>query len=328
MNSFFIIVLIVIFVIYYLTKNNDNFEENKTKNKLKKRDYLHDLLKFRNKIKYNNNVNLSNLYFVEAQFNNDYRDTITAFNNIAPSQKPIFNLMQEYVKFTNPRHKEVNKLINNFIIDLNENIMTDVTNYLTTNSRWDEVLEMPKCESGWDKQMKRLGLPPNLYNNIVNKEKIKLIKLDHVEKYETKEEIKYVCYLFIKKPSVKDILIIKVSFIINKTKTTNVIIEEIFIVGFMTDKNVGLNNNDNNIEDKFYNYENLNNNDGMINDQEIINQLNIKLEERHRHTQNFDNTLDKQSRLFKEEIPQMNNYNSYQVTQTIYDDILKPKCFT
>lgn len=339
MNNIFLILLLVILIMYYLNKkNNDNFHEDiRAKHKPKKNiDYLNDLLKYADNSSFEGN-DVYNLEFIEAQFHNDYRDTISAFNNIAPSQKQVFNIANVPVNFTNPNPSEVKKLLYDFLKELNKNIINEVPDYRNPNTGWDEPLEDLKCESGWDKSMKSLGLPKSLYPDPAKKQKVKLIKLDHVEKYETEDEIKYACFLFLKKPNAEDILVVKVSFVLDKRNInedrlffdqknieTRVILEEIFILGYMTERGVGRNNHP---RDKFYNFYDLEK-DGIMDDKAILNQLNKKLAERHRETQRFDNTLDDQFRLLKKESPNISNYNSFQVTQTIYDDFTKPKYYS
>ena len=341
MNDIFLIVLVIILIIYCLNKlNKDNFQKDvKKQDKSKKnkdKDYLNDLLKYADNTTYEGN-NAYNLDFIEAQFHNDYRDLITAFNNIAPSQKQVFNIANVPPKFTNANPSEVKKLIYDFLKELNKNLFREVSDFRTANSGWDELLEDPKCESGWEKSMKSLGLPKSIYPDTAKKGKVQLVKLDHIEKYETENEIKYTCYLFLKKSNVDDILVIKVSFVLDKrninedrlffndTKTeTKVILEEIFILGYMTEKGVGRNNHP---RDKFYNFDDLEK-DGMMDDKAILKQLNKKLAERHAETQRFDNSLDDQYRTLKTETPNISNYQSFQATQTIYDDLTKPRYYS
>ena len=341
MNDIFLILLIIILIIYCLNKNNkpDKFQKDvKRHNKSKKKtDYLNDLLKYADNTSYEG-TNAYNLDFIEAQFHNDYRDLITAFNNIAPSQKQVFNIANVPAKFTNANPSEVKKLIYDFLKELNNNLFREVSDFRTANTGWDELIEDPKCESGWEKSMKSLGLPKSIYPEPAKKAKVQLVKLDHIEKYETEDEIKYACYLFLKKSNVDDILVIKVSFVLDKRNInedrlffnndnnteTKVILEEIFILGYMTEKGVGRNNHP---RDKFYNFYDLEK-DGIMDDKAIMHQLNKKLAERHANTQRFDNSLDDQYRKLKTEVPNLSNYESYQATQTIYDDLSKPRYYS
>ena len=275
--------------------------------------------------------------FIEAQFHNDYRDTLTAFNNIAPSQKQIFNINNLPLDFSISKHSEVTKLINDFMLELNKNVKNEVPDYRTSNNGFDELMPDKQMKTGWDKQMQELGLPKSLYPDPAKKGLITLLKVDHVEKYETEDELKYVCYLFLKKINVEDILVIKVSFVLDKKVVnlertffyekpieTHVVLEEIFMLGYMTEQGVGRTND---FRDKFYNFGNLEK-DGIMDDQEIMKQLNQKLMMRHMETQRFDNTLDDQFRQLKLQAPHLSNYNSFQVTQTIYDDLSRPRNYS
>jgi hypothetical protein len=342
MSNIFLMILLVIFVLYVLNRKNneDNFHQDvRAIYKPKKNiDYLDELLQYSNDKQSLYSEEDTNLEFVESQFHNDYRDTITAFNNIAPSQKQIFNISNMPVDFSNPNSSQVKKLVNDFIKELNNNIIKEVPDYRTANSGWDELLEDPKLkENGWDKAMKSLGLPKNVYPDPAKKSKVKVIKIDHIEKYESEDEIKYNCFLFIKKCNVEDILVIKISFVLDKriinedrlffnknSSETKVVIEEIFILGYMTEKGVGRNND---FKDRFYNFSNLDK-DGILDDKEIISQLNKKLAQRSAETQRFNDTLEPQFRNLKLGAPHLSNYNSYQATNTIYDDILKNKNFS
>jgi len=341
MNNIFLLLFIVILIMYYInkkTKASDTFHQDvRSKYKpIKDIDYLEELLKHTDNTIIDKNGDF-NLEFVEAQFHNDYRDTITAFNNIAPSQRQIFNIANQPADFSNPQPYEVKKLLYDFLKEVNNNIMLEVPDYRTANTGWDEPLEDPQCGSGWDRQMKSLGLPKSIYPDPAKKSKIKLVRLDHIEKYETEDEIRYTCFIFVKKNNTEDILVVKVSFVLDKRNIneerlffnikpteTNVVVEEIFILGYMTDRGVGRSNHP---RDKFYNFSNLDK-DGILDDKEIIRQLNEKLAERHRNTQNFNNTLDRQFRDLKLEAPNLINYKSFQATQTIYDDMLKPRYYS
>ena len=69
-----------------------------------------------------------------------------------------------------------------------KNIFTEVPDYRTANSGWDEPLQDQQMETGWEKHMQSLGLPKSLYPDPAKKSKVKLEKIDHVEKYETEDE--------------------------------------------------------------------------------------------------------------------------------------------
>jgi hypothetical protein len=301
-----------------------------------------------------------NPIFNEGQFHNDYRDTITAFNNIAPSQKQIFNHANIPVQFINPSIDEVKYIIKDFMKDLNKNIITDVSDYRNNNTGWDESTPDKKVKSGWDKQMQSLGLPTNLYPEPAKKSKIRLIAIDHVERYDTEDETKYVCFLFLQKKGIKDQMSVKISFVLDKkdvnedrnffdkdNKSTNhklsnknqtVVIEEIYILGFMTiDGTTTINKT----PDDFYNFKGMEN-EGMLDQATIMKELIKKQKDRTKHTtdfnvpinglnpslSNFNGPLDKEQTKFRNEVPKTYDTQSYQVTQTIFDDFTKERTYS
>jgi len=122
-----------------LNKNLKNNNIDKI-NKLSKLAKLNEITKFdndvdiinkmRNKKKYNNVLPCKKLnkFFVQTQFNDSYRDVLTAFNDICPDQKIIFNLQSLPVITTNYNINKKTppfifiKLITQFINKLNQSI--------------------------------------------------------------------------------------------------------------------------------------------------------------------------------------------------------------
>lgn len=355
MNSLDIILLLIISIILiFIIKNSRKSVKKNTiiKNNI---DFDYDLLNSINKnIKIDENKekikftkkNIKayiNPNFTEIQFHNDYRDTLTAFNNIAPSQKQIFNQENVPVKFTNPDIKtdsHVNDMISDFIKELNKNVNTSVGNFRHKNSSWDEAIPDPDIESGWDKQMKHLGIPNTIYNKPAKNDQVKLIKVDHIEMYETENQIKYTCFLILQKLNVDDQMIIKVSFVMNKNDvnidrnffsdikdldnlndpnkddTLSVIIEEIFIIGFLTNNEINEAGKD---RDSFYNFSGLQDNE-HISQKTIMKELMKKYTDRTKESNNFNATLDTEGRNFHRDLPHLRNYQAYQTTRTIFDD--------
>ena len=339
-NIIFLILLIVILVILYNIKSSKKEEpfhhdiRAKPKNK-RNVDYLNDLLKYSET--YHEKINPE---FIEIQFNDDYRDALTAFNNIAPSQKQIFNIANLPVKFTNAQTNEIKQIVNDFIYELNRNIKEEVSDFRNNNTGWDELAQDKQEKSGWDKAMQDLGLPKSLYKDPAKKGVIRLIKIDHVEKYESEDEIKYATYLILKKKNVEDQMVIKVSFVLDKKllndervvfmvdsdKSNNsvklsAVIEEIYTLGFMVRQGIGRSNQP---RDKFYNFKSLEK-DGILDQDAIISELNMKLKERSKERDSFLRNLDDEVLQQKLEVPHLANMQSYQATQTIYDDILSPR---
>lgn len=355
-----LLIIIIIFVSCYILKyfsdassapNNkhENFDDynKETHSGLVQKeaiDHLEDLINATNSKSKKCNANDThhknkiNPIFIEAQFHDDYRDTITAFNNIAPRQKQIFNLGNIPVKLSTPPKKEIIKIVKDFISAVNKNVIDHVPDYFTSNSGWDEPLPQKREKFGWEKQMEALGLPSNLYPDPAKKNKIKLLDIDYIEKYETDDEIKYVVYMYIQKVNVKDQLLISVSFVVNKRnideerkffdndvspKEEQIIIEDIFIVGYMTFNGT---NKTNTKPNDFYNFKNLENQE-MLDQKLILKELTKKYKQRAKDMNNFNIDLDIENSKFRSELPNLSGYNSYQTTQTIYDDILTERQF-
>ena len=165
------IVILVLYLFYKKTKNQKSTEISENFGMLKKH-------------KKRRHKKILPDCFIEAQFHNDYRDTLTAFNNIAPSQRQTFNLAHLPVAMSNlkPNGNETNGIIKDFISELNENIIGVVPDYRVINSGWDEQLIEPEFKSGWEAHMEKLGLPKSLYPDPAKKALVELIKVDHIEK--------------------------------------------------------------------------------------------------------------------------------------------------
>lgn len=359
MINIIILIFIIIIIIFLLFryKNNkpkiisedNNTENNYTKKKHKtKKEYfdngcindpkdgydMDELIKYSEK----DIQNRTNENFIQIQYHTDYRDTMAAFNNVAPSQKQIFNLANVPVKKSNPDYNEVKDMIIDFIEEVNKNIKM-IADYRNSNTGWDEPIPDKRIRFGWEKQMQAIGVPPNLYPDPASKCDIKLIAIDHVEKEETDDEIKYTCYLIIQKKNVSDQLIVRVSFVLSKShmipkkklfvevankydsKTTSVVIEEIFIVGYLTKQ--GITKTDV-ISDNFYNFDGLEKQE-IVDQALVMRELNKKLRDRNANLNTFNDNLDEEGRNFHRDLPHLRNYDAYQVTETIYDDFTKER---
>jgi len=251
----------------------NEFDEDPTK-------YIDAILKAKRKPKVNK-------FFQEVQFHQDYRDTSNAFN-LLTDQKPFFNLADLPVtNVEKPSNTEIKNLISKFIKEVNKTVKNHVSDEIALNN-WSDNMPQKKFKSGWEKQQEELGLPASIYTEPAPRSSIRLIKLDHAEKYETDAEVKYVVYLIVQKRNTEDQMVVKVSFVVDKndlnldreffdkrknTYETSVSIEEISIVGFMITEGYG--DQTALSRDKFYDYDKID--DGrMFNQKEIIKQLNKK----------------------------------------------------
>jgi hypothetical protein len=225
-------------------------------------------------------------FFVDSQFHNDYRDTLTAFNNVAPSQRQLFNKSDLPVTSGPMVVKEGKHLVHDFLRSLNSNVSTEVGDYLNAGSGWDDYMPEKRIESGWEKQQRKLGLPTTLYNDPAGRAKIKLIKIDRVERTETLEQVRLVAFMILQKVNVNDQMVLRVSFVMDKNDCNadrdffkdnvsmtgkEIMIEEIFVVGYLTDHNYGSKTN----REDFYNFQGIEKGE-FLDDKAIIKQLRGK----------------------------------------------------
>jgi hypothetical protein len=273
-------------------KNEDNNNENfsidldEEYQDYPKKNIYDDSTKYIDQIiKSKKKPDIINPYFIEIQFHNDYRDTHNAFVLLVPNQKQLFNRSNAaIINVSTPSYKEISPLIKNFINETNKILRKNVPNNFIARD-WKTGLAEPEFKSGWEKQQEKLGLPKSIYNPPAIKEDIKLINIDHSERMETEDEIKYVVFLVVQKPSVQDQMLIKVSFQIDKQDInidrnffkkkkeheTLVKIEEVFVMGYMTKHSFGKHS----IKNEYYNFDGITNG-RIFSQKQIIEQLNKK----------------------------------------------------
>jgi hypothetical protein len=267
--------------------------------------------------------NLVKPYLIENQFHNDYRDVLTAFNNIAPSQKQIFNRSNYPITTTNPDVKEVKHLIKSFIKELNKNIKQNISESANVNSGWDDHMPEKQEKSGWDKQQEELGLPSSLYCDAAKKGKIKLIKIDHLEKYTTSDQTRYVAILILQKVNADDQMVLRTSFVLdnvdmNKDRSffdnkivdgsivdnsKDVKIEEIFVLGFMTDHSYGAKT----VRDDFYKFDFIEDEDGMLDQNQILKELQNKYKSREIENRGLTSQYDENGKIVYNDLSDLTN---------------------
>jgi hypothetical protein len=220
--------------------------------------------------------------------------------SLMTDQKNIFNqsfepLLSTSNNIENNDRTDVDNLVESFLKSLNNNIKNNVGNIsCQTLNTWDDNMpqitpndKIIKQKSSWEQYNEELGLPSSIFPESAKKSKVDLIKIDHIDKYETSKELKYSVYLILQKKHVSDQMIVKVSFVLNKndvnlereffntTKNnfeTKIIIEEIVIIGFMIMKGFGIPKSN---REKFYDYDGFT--DGkIISEKDVIKQLNDK----------------------------------------------------
>ena len=277
--------------------------------------------------------------FLTMQFHNDYRDVITAFNNIVPEKKQRFNLPNIPLVYSQPEAVEVKNLISDFMNVVNENVKTQVPATRKVNSGWDEAVPDPNVESGWTKTQKALGLAPSLWDDPAGKSFLKIVKITHVQKYETDDEIKYVIDIVIQKQNVDDQLVIKVSFVqdkrplndennffITKNVEMKVIIEDLFVEGVLSKDGNDARLQFDNQPEKFYDYNALEYNN-MTDPKYIQKILTQKYKTRTEEMEQRNAMLDEEGRGFHRNIPNIYDFSNIKGTRTIYDDMNTTKEF-
>ena len=235
--------------------------------------------KIKNEKKYTGKVNK---FIIDQQFHNDYRDTMNAFM-IMSTSKRIFNPADNPVTTTNPVFSEVVDIIESFINEVNNNVKTSVSDKYQNNT-WFDMSPEKSIGSGWEKQQERLGLPKSVYEDPAVRAPIKLIKIEHLEKEETEDEVRYVAYLIVQKENVSDQMNIRVNFVINKRDInldreffdkgnnnydTNVKIEEVFVNCFLSKFDFGSKTN----LESFHDFDNLRDKDGITDDKKLFEVL-------------------------------------------------------
>jgi hypothetical protein len=299
--SLFILIIIILLLFYIVSGNSCKKREKKISsdkklnnrllfdtNKEKYGDSDYFLNKLIKNNKTNNKTNESVLpYFVEMQFHNDYKDVITAFDMMIETGRQIFNRSNLPVTVKELNSNDATKMANVFITQLNETISQRLNDFAEIDNGWKNIQENKQIESGWEKQMKQLGLPDNLYDKGAKKALIKLIRIDKFVMSTTDSQTRYDIFMIVQKENSYDQMVIKVSFVTDRedmnndrnffkddmTVDLNVHIEDVFVIGFMTNHSYGSKNVS--MRQDFYTFENVEK-DGMMDQDEIIKQLKKK----------------------------------------------------
>jgi len=193
-----------------------------------------------------NNGGINN-YFVENQFHNDYRDVTTALLILVPERRQKFNIMNLPVRNYQPELEEIQGMVDDFVKALNKVIMDKVPTFRGQNSGWDELVVDKTSGDGWTKGQDRLGLPASLYQFPAKKNIVKLVAIQTAHKLETEDEMKFIIEMILQKKNVNDQIVLKASFIQDKRALTDennffsskqvptlVVIEDVFIVGYLS----------------------------------------------------------------------------------------------
>ena len=268
-----------------------------------------------------------NKFFVSTQFNDSYRDVLTALNMLCPDQKIVFNLQTLPVTTTlyDPKIAPpliVVKLVGGFVNRLNKilkdlpdsyEVINDYNNYLPMTSQLKKYVD----DRGINKFYRDIGVDYNLYPDIPKNSPVKLIALTEMKQEYTEAETKYIVSFVLQKivKTVTDQMKITVHFVMkndplageglfgnidNVNDTKKVAIEFVFTDGYFTnDYNVDYqsyeNNNGKKIsmtdgDDNFYSFDDLGKN-SMMSDSQIISQFNKKLREHELEMINFSKNI-------------------------------------
>ena len=282
-------------------------------------------VKFNNRKENKSKPKKLNKFFMETQFNDSYRDIMTAFYSISPDQKIIFNLQSLPVTTVMyDLRKElppvIKKLIDNFIIKLNGaiktlpesvDILNTYNNYLPMTANLKKYVQ----DKGINKFYKDIGVDYNLYADTPPNAPVELIRIVGARREFTEAETKYIISFVIKKvlESVTDQMKITVHFVLKNDPleadnmfsktitprlTQQIAIEFIFTDGYYTndynadydcygtgEKTKNVGNNDG--DDNFYSFDALGK-DTLISDNEVITQLNKKYREHEIEMSNFN----------------------------------------
>jgi hypothetical protein len=284
-----IILLLLIIIVLFLLFNK------KKKKKNKKIEQINDKI-IKSKINFeieSQTQQIVNPIFIDVQYSRNYWDTLMAFNIIAPYQKIMFNKSNLSVTSSKAKIKDIKEIIDNFINNLNEIIINKISDERNKLTGCDENFPEQKYESGWDKQMKKLGLPSTMYDVNAEKDIINLIDISKFKKQETEKQIRYIVFLIIQKNNINEQALIKITFLIDKKEINKydhreIIIEQIFILGFLINDN---HPTDKSIFDTFYNYNGLNN-DNTINQNLVLKELMNKYDLRLKSMENFSKKIE------------------------------------
>lgn len=277
--------------------------------------------------------------YMNIQFHNDYRDVITAIGNLVPEKRQRFNLANIPLTFSEPETDEVKLMVKDFIYVLNENLKSEVPIYRNPNSGWDEAITDPNVESGWNKIQKSLGLPVSIYEEPAKKCPVKLIAINYVQKRETEDEIEYTIDLVIQKLNVEDQMVIKASFVqdkrplndennffVSKNIDMRIIIEDVFITGFLSVDGQDSSQQYDLDKEKYYAIDGMEYNN-MTDPKYIQQVLMEKYKIRSQEMNGFNNLLDNEGRSFHRTLPSIYDFSSIKGTRTIFDDMNKKKIF-
>jgi len=192
---------------------------------------------------------------------------------------------------------------------MNYDIENNVSEYMHIGSGWNDKNKKKRIKNGFETQMEKLGLPSSIYNEPASKAPIKLIKIRNSEQHMTDNQIRIVVSIVVQKPNVRDQMIVKILFFMEKdtnydernnffkvdlngdNDTQNVIIEQVFVEGFLTDEDIPETK-----IDKFHEYGDINFTNGTLDQKKILNTMWTKHKERIEEFKAFKNTVSQEDK--------------------------------
>jgi hypothetical protein len=311
---------------FYNNKKNRIFDDIEMLKLLKMKNQKNNQSKSNNKRCVANKIKL-NKFFVSTQFNDSYRDVLTALNMVCPDQKIVFNLQTLPVTTTlyDPNIAPpliVVKLVGGFVNKLNKilkdlpesyEVINDYNNYLPMTTQLKKYVD----DRGINKFYRDIGVDYNLYPDVPKNSPVKLIAITEMKQEYTEAETKYIVSIVLQKivKTVTDQIKITVHFVMkndplvgeglfgnidNVNDIKKVAVEFVFTDGYYTnDYNVDYQSYENNYgkkismtdgDDNFYSFEDLGKN-SMMSDSQIISQFNKKLREHELEMVNFSRNI-------------------------------------
>jgi len=323
MFEIFVIIIMSILIYVFIQKKKNNKIHHKKKI-YKKKIISKNIINNDEIQKPNINSDL-----IEIQYHVDYSDTITAINNLTP-QKELFNLAFLPVQSSKPDDDTINQLVSIFITSLNDEIKK-TPQFLNVNSGWNNMNMRLREKTNQELQFESLGIPSKLYNTPAEKSNVILLRIDKAEQFNTNTQVRIEVHIIIQKQemNVKDQMVLMVQFFMEKENNstdnfftqkltydsfkTSVLIERIFIVGFLTNKSILKTK----IE-KFYEYDDILRQDGTMNQEKVLKMMIQKHKDRDEALNSFTQTLDNDTKTTHFE----DDAKMYDETRTIIDDYI------
>ena len=258
----------------------------KTEKKLKLLEKLTEIQQCNDATKQKHKKNLVNCEFIEIQYHKDYYDVITAINNIT-THRELFNPGMSITSESKIKNTTTYSLANTFISQLNSELHKEILRQIMN----------PVCKQkyGSEEQLEELGIPPSLYNDPASVSIIKLIRINNAKQCTTEDQVRFIIEIIVQKYNANDQMVMILHLLRNNKKSAkDIIVEQIFIKGYLT--NNGLPST---ISDKFHNYGSaINDKCGITNQNEILKIMKQKHKEREYELNHFLCNVDTETKEF------------------------------